>query len=113
MRSLRLLALLGALVVTLAACGGGVSQAPPAPGGEPGDGVDRSRLARELNLYTWGDYFNPAVLEAFEAAYGVSVSMETYASSEEFSRGFTAAVLTGAGLAVLGALAGTFIPRKG
>jgi EmrB/QacA subfamily drug resistance transporter len=36
-----------------------------------------------------------------------------YASAEQFSRGFTAAVLTGAALAVVGALAGTVIPRKG
>lgn len=52
-------------------------------------------------------------------AFGVAVlvvgftAAGSYASSEEFSRGFTAAVLTGAGLAVVGALAGTVIPRKG
>ncbi|HUQ60906.1 MFS transporter [Lentzea sp.] len=36
----------------------------------------------------------------------------SHASGEEFSRGFTAAVLTGAALAVVGALAGSLIPRK-
>ncbi|SDO48913.1 MFS transporter [Lentzea jiangxiensis] len=36
----------------------------------------------------------------------------SYASGEQFSRGFTAAVLTGAALAVVGALAGSLIPRK-
>ncbi|SEQ91372.1 drug resistance transporter, EmrB/QacA subfamily [Lentzea xinjiangensis] len=51
-------------------------------------------------------------------AFGVAVlvvgftATGGYASSEEFSRGFTAAVLTGAGLAVAGALAGTAIPRR-
>lgn len=51
-------------------------------------------------------------------AFGVAVlvvgftAAGSYASSEQFSRGFTAAVLTGAGLAVAGALAGIVIPRK-
>ncbi len=52
-------------------------------------------------------------------AFGVAVlvvgftAAGSYASDAEFSRGFSAAVLTGAGLAVVGALAGTVIPRKG
>ena len=51
-------------------------------------------------------------------AFGVAVlvigfsAAGSYASSEEFSRGFTAAVLTGAGLAAAGALAASVIPRK-
>ena len=71
--------LLGVLIALLAGCG---SSLPPEPAAT-GDTVDRSRLASELYLYTWGDYFNPAVLERFEETYGVKVIMDTYSSSEE------------------------------
>lgn len=52
-------------------------------------------------------------------AFGVAVlvvgftSAGSYASSETFTNGFTAAVLAGAGLSVAGVLAGSFIPKKG
>ncbi|RAS62593.1 EmrB/QacA subfamily drug resistance transporter [Lentzea atacamensis] len=52
-------------------------------------------------------------------AFGVAVlvvgftAAGSYATPEEFSNGFTSAVLTGAGLAAAGALAGAVIPRKG
>ncbi len=37
----------------------------------------------ELNLYNWGDYINPAVLEKFTEATGVKVTLDTYGSNEE------------------------------
>ncbi len=37
----------------------------------------------ELNLYNWGDYINPAVLEKFTAETGIKVTLDTYGSNEE------------------------------
>ena len=37
----------------------------------------------ELNLYNWGDYINPAVLEKFEAETGIKVNLDVYGSNEE------------------------------
>lgn len=37
----------------------------------------------QLNLYNWGDYINPAVLERFTAETGISVTLDTYGSNEE------------------------------
>lgn len=37
----------------------------------------------ELNVYNWGDYINPAVLDAFSEEYGVDVTLDTYGSNEE------------------------------
>jgi EmrB/QacA subfamily drug resistance transporter len=52
-------------------------------------------------------------------AFGVAILVVgfggagSYASSEAFTRGFTAAILAGAGLAAAGVLAGCVIPRRG
>jgi EmrB/QacA subfamily drug resistance transporter len=53
-----------------------------------------------------GGAFGVAILVVGFAGAG------SYASSEAFTRGFTAAILTGAGLAAAGALAGCVIPRR-
>lgn len=37
----------------------------------------------QLNLYNWGDYINPAVLERFTAETGISVTLDTYGPNEE------------------------------
>ncbi len=37
----------------------------------------------ELNLYNWGDYINPAVLEEFTKETGIKVNLDTYGSNEE------------------------------
>jgi spermidine/putrescine transport system substrate-binding protein len=37
----------------------------------------------QLSLYNWGDYINPAVLEAFTAETGIEVTMDAYGSNEE------------------------------
>jgi spermidine/putrescine transport system substrate-binding protein len=87
------------LALLLAACGGGAQDAG-SPGNEYGtggeqsadttgggaagaDGVDRSRLSSELYFYNWSDYIDPALLEAFEAEYGVKVILDTYDSNED------------------------------
>jgi spermidine/putrescine transport system substrate-binding protein len=36
-----------------------------------------------LNVYNWGDYINPEVLDRFAEEYGVDVSLDTYSSNEE------------------------------
>lgn len=37
----------------------------------------------ELNLYNWGDYINPQILQDFEAETGIAVRLDTYGSNEE------------------------------
>lgn len=37
----------------------------------------------ELNLYNWGDYINPAVLERFNEETGIEITLDTYGSNEE------------------------------
>lgn len=37
----------------------------------------------ELNLYNWGDYINPEVLQKFEEETGVKVNLDTYGTNEE------------------------------
>lgn len=37
----------------------------------------------ELNLYNWGEYINPEVLQRFEAETGIKVNLDTYNSNEE------------------------------
>ncbi len=42
-----------------------------------------SGIAAELNIYNWGEYINPAVLQKFEEETGVKVNLSTYSSNEE------------------------------
>jgi spermidine/putrescine transport system substrate-binding protein len=37
----------------------------------------------QLNLYNWGDYINPQILQDFEAETGIAVRLDTYGSNEE------------------------------
>jgi len=37
----------------------------------------------ELNVYNWGDYINPEVLQRFSEEYDVEVNLDTYGSNEE------------------------------
>lgn len=36
----------------------------------------------ELNIYNWGNYTNPELIEKFEAEYGIDVSIDDYDSNE-------------------------------
>lgn len=39
--------------------------------------------AGELNVYNWGDYINPEVLDRFSEEYDVEINLDTYGSNEE------------------------------
>lgn len=39
--------------------------------------------AGQLNVYNWGDYINPEVLDRFAEEFDVDVSLDTYSSNEE------------------------------
>ncbi|MCC7360141.1 MAG: spermidine/putrescine ABC transporter substrate-binding protein [Anaerolineales bacterium] len=74
----------------LAACGSQPA-ATPAPTAEvvPGDSADtsgrcgdKSKLAAEIQVYTWVEYFDPAVKEQFEAECGVRVVETNFDSNE-------------------------------
>ena len=46
--------------------------------------IDESARAEgKLNLYNWGDYINPEVLQRFSEEYDVEVTLDTYGSNEE------------------------------
>jgi spermidine/putrescine transport system substrate-binding protein len=70
-----------ALALALSACGGG--------DGAGGDG-DAAAAACEvgetdgdLAFYNWSDYMDPALIDAFEEEYGVTVTEDFYPSNEE------------------------------
>ncbi|NTU81900.1 MAG: spermidine/putrescine ABC transporter substrate-binding protein [Chloroflexales bacterium] len=70
-RAIKLMGLLAAAVVALAACG---SQGGAA-GGAAGGGAT-------LYFYNWGDYIDPTLLEKFQAESGVSVVVDTFEANE-------------------------------
>lgn len=41
-----------------------------------------ARAAGELHIYNWGDYTNPELIEKFEKAYDVKVTIDEYDSNE-------------------------------
>lgn len=98
------IALLALTLAILAACGGEPAASPgneygssagdqstgtsggvaaTSTTGDAAAGVDRARLAQELYFYNWSDYIDPAILEEFEAEYGVAVILDTYDSNED------------------------------
>lgn len=87
MRNLMRLLVLALTVAMLAACGAAPAAEAPAaeaPAAEaPNDGVDRSKLSKELYFYNWTDYVDQAVLDEFEARYGVKVILDTYDANED------------------------------
>jgi len=52
--------------------------------------VDKTKLATELNLYSWDGYFDEAVLTDFQTEYGVKVNLETFDSNETMYNKFKA-----------------------
>ena len=79
----------------LAACGSSPQSANPAPtsaevvqgdtadnGDTSGRCGDKSQLADEIQVYTWVEYFDPAVKEQFEAECGVHVVETNFDSNE-------------------------------
>ncbi len=49
----------------------------------------------EVNVFAWGDYFQPNIVEAFESATGIKVNVSTYGSNEEAASKLRAAGGTG------------------
>ncbi|MDB4894298.1 MAG: spermidine/putrescine transporter spermidine/putrescine-binding protein [Firmicutes bacterium] len=76
------------LAATLAGC----ASAPKPGSGTPSvdhtshpghDGVDPSKLSKELYVFNWTEYLPESVLKEFEQQYGVKVKYDTYSSNEE------------------------------
>src|SRR3990167_11075174 len=51
-----------------------------------------------VNVFAWGDYFQPNIVEAFEAATGIKINVSTYGSNEEAASKLRAAGGQGVGL---------------
>jgi spermidine/putrescine transport system substrate-binding protein len=82
--------LLALLVLGLLAACGAAPAAEQAPAsneatGETStnDGVDRSKLSAELYFYNWTDYIDPAILDDFEAEYGVKIIQDNFDANED------------------------------
>ncbi len=54
----------------LAGCGGAA------------DSTAQVNTEKEVNLYNWGDYMDPAVIRGFEQEYGIRVTYDVYDSDE-------------------------------
>jgi spermidine/putrescine transport system substrate-binding protein len=94
-----------ALTLVIAACGGTAAPAPttapaapaattapaapaataaPAAPGATGDvQVDKTKLAQQLNIFSWADYFDQALLDKFEQEYGVKIQVDVFDSNED------------------------------
>jgi spermidine/putrescine transport system substrate-binding protein len=90
-----------AMTAFLAACGGSTS-AEEEPSGGATTATEERQLTGELFYYNWADYVNPETYPAFEAATGVTVKKDFYASNEDLqaklqagARGFDLIVPTG------------------
>jgi len=74
-------------VLVLSACQSAATPAAtepavPASGGEEGRCGDKSKLAKEIFLYTWVEYIDPEVKTQFEAECGVKVTETNFDSNE-------------------------------
>ena len=89
----KVLALLVAASMVLAACGRGGGEATEPAGGGPkiaSSGFEcpepEPRMevtSKELNVFVWTEYFTPEMLECFELVYGVKINRDEYSSNEE------------------------------
>jgi spermidine/putrescine-binding protein len=87
----KLLVVVAAICLLLAACGGKVTGTPVSSGGKttadgfacpaPQNKVDVT--SKELNLFVWTEYIPQDVQECFELVYGVKVNRDEYSSNEE------------------------------
>lgn len=89
-------ALLALVVVLATACSAQKADKPETPPAEqnsagsnqqqPAAGeVDKSKLGKTLNLFSWAEYFPEDVLQGFEKEYGVKINYDTYANNEEMA----------------------------
>lgn len=85
-----------AAAFVLAACGGQAAQPTTAPsaGGNTtaatGECGDKTKLAKELSWYTWGNYVSDDVTKRFTQLCGVTVKVDVYGSNEEMEAKFKA-----------------------
>jgi spermidine/putrescine transport system ATP-binding protein len=97
--------LLGAMAAGIApgllACGG---ESETAGGGSSAGGV-----GDQLNMYTWAEYDDPAVLEGFTSEIGPRLQIDTYGSNEEMIAKLVAAKGTSGYDIVVPT--GTFVPQ--
>lgn len=70
------------LAAAAAACGGGGDSARPAVVDAYGAHVETKDIGTALHLFIWPDYLDPALVQEFEKAYGVSVSIDYYDTNE-------------------------------
>lgn len=63
--------------ILLAACG-----RPPAPEGKDAAPAGQPPVSKTVNVYNWGDYIAPGVIEEFEAATGIHVNYDIFDSQE-------------------------------
>ncbi len=74
------------VALLLAACGGPAAGPTPAglsaPPTDDNPCGDKSKLSKELQLYTWVEYIDPALKEQFETDCGVKVVETNYDSNE-------------------------------
>ncbi|MBM3126836.1 MAG: spermidine/putrescine ABC transporter substrate-binding protein [Chloroflexi bacterium] len=76
--------LLTVLILSACAPAGATEPAVPAGGGEDsGRCGDKSKLSKEIYLYNWADYIDPAIKEDFEKECGVKVVETNFGSNEE------------------------------
>jgi putrescine transport system substrate-binding protein len=71
------LILLLVAMAQLVACGGS-----PAPEGGARSPAGQPSTPRTVNVYNWGDYIAPGVIEEFEAATGIRVNYDLFDSQE-------------------------------
>ncbi len=90
-RLARLIALLMALALVVAACGGDdggggtgdtSTDGTEAPGGAAGAGCALDEVDGDLNFYNWSEYMDPELVTAFEEQYGVDIVEDFYESNE-------------------------------
>ncbi|MBF8984622.1 spermidine/putrescine ABC transporter substrate-binding protein [Lutibacter sp. B2] len=69
MKKIALLLVVCMMVVSLSACGKGE--------------VNEQGYYNQINVYNWGDYMAPGVIEDFEKEYGIKVNYEEYPTNED------------------------------
>jgi putrescine transport system substrate-binding protein len=78
--ALRLLVLGAYLAGMITACSVGSEAAPEGGSASAASGTRDSE--RVLNVYNWGDYMDPEVIQQFEREFGIKVNYDVYDSNE-------------------------------
>jgi len=98
----RLFAMLMAVSILLAACGGAQPTVPAGSGEKkvtasgfecPEPNPRQNVTSKELNMFVWTEYIPQDIIDCFELVYGVKINRDEYSSAEEmfakFSKGGT------------------------